>query len=296
VSLGVGLPFRQDAAARIRTRTGGDLTDLAVDPGPAADFLLRYGVPVTAGPARVNALFGQLAWAVEDGELERLLTGGLLLDGTAAAVLTERGFGPLIGVEVTEIVEREQHPAEPGPYAVERIRTEDGEIWLSVNTQPALARLAPAPGATVTTRVTTPDGQPWGPGRCRFTNDRGGRVVVLAATAADRLPYDDDGRRLLHDAVRFLEGDRPELPLVSGGPQLIPQLVRGGAGLRLAVANGSADPARPRVEFPGTAPDARATLLAPLAEPVTATAPPDGSALISDRDLPYRGWLLLHWE
>ncbi|MEY9876387.1 hypothetical protein ABH931_005897 [Streptacidiphilus sp. MAP12-33] len=298
-TLGVGLPFRQDAAAHVRTRTGDGLAGLSTDPGPAAGFLLRYGVPVAAGVSRVNAVFGPLAWAFADAEVERLLGGGLLVDGTAAAILVERGFGPLLGVDAAELVDREQHPVpEPGPYAVERHRAEDGEIWLSVNTQPALARLSPAPDATVTTRITTPDGQDWGPGRLRFTNARGGRVVVLAATAPEQLPFDDDGQRLLHEAVRFLEGDRPELPLVSGGPHLIPQLVRTTAGTRLAVANGSADPARPRVTFPGAAPpQATATLLAPLAEPAPAAwGARDGRLLESDAELPHRGWLLLHWS
>lgn len=225
-----------------------------------------------------------------------LLSGGLLLDGAAAAVLTERGFAPLLGVEVTEVVERERHPAEPGPYAVERRPGEDGEIWLSVNNQPALARLSPAPDAQVTTRITTPDGRPWGPGRCHFTNRLGGRVAVLAATAPDQLPFDDDGQRLLHATVRFLGGERPQIPLVSGGPHLVPQLVRTATGHRLAVANGSADPARPRVVFPGPAPEARATVLAPLAEPAPGRVAVDGTTLTLGADLPHRGWLLLHWS
>ncbi|MEV7026234.1 hypothetical protein, partial [Kitasatospora sp. NPDC093558] len=62
-TFGVALPVRQDAAAHVRTVRGGRLADLAVDPGPAADFLLRYGVPVTAGDAPVRVLFGQVAWA-----------------------------------------------------------------------------------------------------------------------------------------------------------------------------------------------------------------------------------------
>ncbi|SEM05293.1 hypothetical protein [Streptacidiphilus jiangxiensis] len=295
-TLGVGLPFRQDVAAHVRTRTGGDLAELSVDPGRTADFLMRYGVPVAAGVGRVNALFGTLAWAFTDAEVERLLCGGLLVDGTAAAILTERGFGPLLGLEAAELVGREQHPAEPGPYAVERHQGEEGEIWLSVNTQPALARLSPLPEATVTTRITTPDGRFWGPGRCHFRNQRGGRVVVLAATAPEQLPFDDDGQRLLHTAVRFLEGDRPALPLVDGGPHLVPHLVRTPAGHRLAVANGSADAARVRVTFPDPAPAATATLLAPLAPPAAAGAGRHGSALVTDAELPHRGWLLLHWS
>ncbi|MFC1418104.1 hypothetical protein [Streptacidiphilus cavernicola] len=320
-TIGVGLPFRQDAAAHARLRESAGahpLEALAVDPGPAADLLLRYGVPVTAAPdAPVQALFGQLAWAFTDDEVRRLLGGGLLLDGVAAEALTRRGFGPLLGLDRVELVEREQRDP-TGPYAEEHVLESGADLGgdagaggdagsggdsgavLSVNMQPVLARLEPTPGTEVWTEVRTPDGRPWGPGRTAFRNRLGGRVMVLAATAMDQLPYDDCGQRLLHRAVRFLEGDRPLLPLVSGGPHLIPHASRTDGVTRLAVANGSADPARPSVDLPGAPADPRATLLHPLAEPAPATAAvrtssggPDG--LLLETDLPYRAWLVLEW-
>ncbi|MGF1424898.1 hypothetical protein [Kitasatospora sp. LaBMicrA B282] len=298
---GVGLPVLPDAAAQVRTRAAGDLADLAVDATPAAELLLRYGIPVTAGPAPVQALFGQLARAVEDTELRRMLAGGLLVDGGAAQILTERGYGELLGVAVTELAGREQ-PTEPGPYALERVLpaahpgAPDEESWLSVNLQPALARLRPAAGAEVRTEIRTPDHRFWGAGRCQFRNALGGRVAVLAATAPEQLPCDDEGRRLLQAAVRFLEGAAPTLPLVTGGPHLIPQLFRTPDGHRLAIANGSADPARPQVTLP-TAPTAvRATLLAPLAAPAAARLGCAGGTLRLEQDLPHRGWLLIDWQ
>ncbi|MEU6172352.1 hypothetical protein ABZ832_10500 [Streptantibioticus parmotrematis] len=313
-ALGVGLPFRQDTAARIRTggaaRGNGLLVDpalgappadraldeLAADPQPAADFLLRYGIPVTPRPAQVQALFGAAAWAFDDEEVRRMLSGGLLLDGVAAAVLDERGFGRWTGVRVTETVAREQD-AEPGPYAMERVTAQAAHAGvsegtgLSVNLQPALARLEPLDGATVWTRVVTADGAYWGAGRCGFVNDLGGRVMVLAATRPQDLARDDDGQRLAHAMVRFLEADCPRLPLVSGGPYLIPHLTRHQDGVhRLAVANGSADPAAVRVDFPAPPDEVHATLLTPLAEPV-----PAGSRLDGEPPVPHRGWLVIEW-
>ncbi|KJS60214.1 hypothetical protein [Streptomyces rubellomurinus] len=303
---GVALPVRPDAAAHVRTRRGGDLAELAVDPGPAADFLLRYGVPVTAEDAPVRVLFGQLAWAYEDEEIRRLLAGGLLLDGTAAYILRARGFGGLLGVTVEDVVEREgsgggsggcEGTDQPGPYALERVRAgEDAGAYLSVNVQPALARLRPGEGAETWTEILTPDHRVWGAGRCVFTNELGGRVGVLAATAVELLPFDDDGQRLLHAMVRYLEGDAPALPLVAGGPHLIPQLTRTEDGWRLAVANGSADPARPRVHLPGAPARVEGTLLRPLAEPEAVDATASGRSLGVDQDLPHRGWLLLDWR
>ncbi|MFF2149677.1 hypothetical protein, partial [Kitasatospora sp. NPDC058190] len=293
---GVALPVRQDAAAHVRTRRGGDLAELAVDPGPAADFLLRYGVPVTAEDAPVRVLFGQLAWAYDDNELRRMLAGGLLLDGTAAYILRARGFGDLLGVTVEDVVERES-PCEPGPYALERVLSGDGAgAYLSVNVQPALARLRPATEAETWTEILTPDHRVWGAGRCVFTNELGGRVAVLAATAVELLPYDDDGQRLLHAMVRYLEGDTPTLPLVTGGPHLIPHLTRTEGGWRLAVANGSDDPAHPQVHLPGDAVRAEGTLLRPLADPEAVAATTGGRTVEVDRNLPHRGWLLLDWR
>ncbi|WP_338692728.1 hypothetical protein V2W30_00765 [Streptomyces sp. Q6] len=275
---GVSLVVRPDAAAHARTHRPGHLGDLAVETTPCADFLLRNGVPVTAEDAPVRVLFGPTAYAVSDDDLRHLLSGGLLLDGIAAHILAERGFAELIGVTVAERVDREQ-----GSYAYET--TQDEDLLLSVNTQPALARLRPHPGTELLTTVRTPAGRAWGVGRSLYTNRLGGRVAVLAATRPDQLPYDDEGRRLLHTTIRALEGSRPALPLISGGPHLIPHLLRTPTGRHLAIANGSADPATPRISVPGRSP-AEAQLLSPLAEPMPVPT--------VEATLPHRGWLLLN--
>ena len=298
VSDGVYVPFKQDTAAHVHTRSAA-LEELAAGPGPAADFLLRFGVPITSRPAPVAALFGQLARALGPQELRELLAGGLLLDGTAAAVLVERGFGALIGLREAPLVGREQQ-TRSGPYAAEQVLRDDDPgavgMLLSVNVQPALARLAPTEGARWWTRVVTAAGQPWGAGRFGFVNELGGRVAVLAATAVDELPCNDDGQRLLHAMIRFLEGAEPRLPLVSGGPYLVPQLSRANGVRRLAVANGSADPAPVRVDFPSAPPEPRATLLAPLAEPRPVPLTTAGARVTARQELPHRGWLVLDWE
>ncbi|WP_052434069.1 hypothetical protein [Streptacidiphilus melanogenes] len=299
-TFGVGLPVRPEAAAHVRARVGGDLGELAVDAGPAADLLLRYGVPVTAGPAPVRVLFGQLAWAFDDAEVREFLRGGTLLDGVAADILVRRGFGDLIGLASVGLVTREDHAAAPGPYALERVAPTAGsdtaEVYLSVNNQPALARLTPVAEAEVWTRILTPRQEPWGVGRFVFRNAVGGRVAVLAATAPELLPFDDDGQRLLHATIRFLEADRPTLPLVSGGPHLLPHLLRTDDGWSLTVANGSADPARPRVDLPRAPEGVTSFRLTPLAEPEPATSTWDGRHLRAIEHLPYRGWLRVDWH
>ncbi|MEV4899361.1 hypothetical protein AB0K48_59605, partial [Nonomuraea sp. NPDC055795] len=247
---GVGVPWWPDTAAHVWG--DGGLDGLRADPLRAAEYLLPYGVPVQAGAGAVNAVFGKVAWGVPDGEVERLLSGGLLVDGHAALVLAERGFGELLGVRVEEVAERDA-PARQ-PYSMERV-LDSGQL-LSVNVQPAVARLAALPGAETWTEILTPRGEHWGDGRVAFTNRLGGRVVTLAACTPESLGRCDDGQALAHRALRYLNA---ELPLVTGGSHLLPHLARTGTGWRLAIANGSADPARP---VAGLDRDVTATLLA----------------------------------
>ena len=87
-----------------------------------------------------------------------------------------------------------------------------GAVLLSVDVQPALARIEPLAGARVLTRIQTPDGRHWGAGRCHFINALGGRVAVLAATTPADLARSDEGRSLLHATIRFLEGEQAPTP------------------------------------------------------------------------------------
>ncbi|MFI6903797.1 hypothetical protein ACIBKY_21200 [Nonomuraea sp. NPDC050394] len=281
---GVGVPWWPDTAAHVWG--DGGLDGLRADPLRAAEYLLPYGVPVQAGVGAVNAVFGKVAWGVPDGEVERLLSGGLLLDGHAALVLAERGFGELLGVRVEEVAERDA-PARQ-PYSMERVL--DGGQLLSVNVQPAVARLAALPGAETWTEILTPRGEHWGDGRVAFTNRLGGRVVTLAACTPESLGRCDDGQSLAHRSLHYLNA---ELPLVTGGPHLLPHLARTAAGWRLAIANGSADPARPVADLDR---DVTATLLAPLAEPASVPVRRAEGRVHVEADVPHRGYVLLEWR
>ncbi|MER7503983.1 hypothetical protein AB0L05_14535 [Nonomuraea pusilla] len=281
-TFGVGVPWWPAAATTIHG--DGTLEGLSADPLRAAQYLLSYGVPIQAGTAPVTALFGELAWAVPDPL--HLLRGGLLLDGTAAAILAERGFGSLLGVQIAEIVARET--VSRRPYSVERIV--DGGALLSVNVQPRLARLVPDESAQIWTEILTPRLDHWGGGRVAFVNALGGRIFTLAACAPELLGRCDDGQRLAQDAIRFLGGD---FPMVTGGPHLMPQYARVGERSRLAIVNGSADSARPVVRLDR---DPTATLLRPLEEPRAVRVERDGDRVTIEASVPHRGYVLLEWD
>ncbi|MFF9012198.1 hypothetical protein ACF09C_04390 [Streptomyces sp. NPDC014870] len=99
----------------------------------------------------------------------------------------------------------------------------------------------------------------------------------------------DDGQHLAQRAVGFLGS---ELPLITGGPHLIPQYGTVDGMRRLAVANGSADPARPVVT---TAADPTAVLLEPLKEPVPVPVRRVGPRVHVEADVPHRGYVILQW-
>jgi hypothetical protein len=262
-TVGVGIPWYGDTAQHVHG--DGTLDALALDATRAARHLLTNGVPIRAGAAPATAVFGQLARAIPDADLPALLAGGLLLDGTAAAILADRGAD--LGVTVHEVADRAS-----ALYSVA-----EGRGRTSVNQQPALARLQAGPAAEVLSTVRTADGEYWGDALVLAETPQGGRVAVLAATAPEELPGSDEHQADLHAAVAHLD---PGVPLVTGGPHLIPHAALVGGRLRVAVANGSADLAHPRVSVPDPV---ATTVLAPLRPPGPAGA------------VPHRGWVVWQW-
>src|SRR5690606_6771904 len=66
------------------------------------DVLGRFGIPYTAKESSVTAISGVAVRLLSDVDIKKLLGKGVLLDGTAAHELSIRGFGYLIGAEVTK--------------------------------------------------------------------------------------------------------------------------------------------------------------------------------------------------
>ncbi len=293
---GVGLPWKQDAQAHVRTRAAGDLKALDADFLAAGAWLLSYGVPTACRRQPVNAVFGSLAWAFSDGEWREMLAGGVMLDGVSADVLCQRGFGDLIGVDMTAWLERER-----STYAIERVAAKECGAPLghcfNMNLLPRVAALEPRPDAVEWTTLITPEEKRIGAATVVFANKLGGRVFVHAAPNPAQLPMDYHRQRIVQSAVRFAAGKAP-LPLVTGGPHLMPMHFAGESREYFVVYNGGVDPAAPAIEWPGrTAPAVKATLLAPLAKPkaakVTVAKTRGGHDIASQAAVPYHGYLVL---
>lgn len=150
-------------------------------------YFSRIGLPYRIGKAKTGeavALSGRTVDALTDGELGEMLSGPVLLDGTAAIRLTARGFAADIGVE-----------AKPwSGKTIQRQEFADGKV-IRRGLLPGSADLSSLrAGAVVRSRLFNrprlgADFDFVAPGSVRFDNPRGGRVFVVAHALTEQRPY-----------------------------------------------------------------------------------------------------------
>lgn len=296
---GIGAPWNQDAQAHVRTSVGKSMTELNATSFESGRLLLPYGVPVSANRQEANALFGTSAWSFSDDEVQQMLAGGLLLDGTAAAILAERGFEEQIGIEFRGWADRDT-----STYAVELVVSDQadvpGGLTFNANLHPRMAVIEPRGGAREWTTISTPTRERVGAGIVSFENSLGGRTVVFAAPDPAGLPRSFHRQRITQSVVRFLCGGRAPFAIVTGGAYLMPIQFEADGKRFVVVYNGSPDPAKPVVRLDGERHDpAHLTILAPLAQPVEGKARTNraGGGLVveSEADVPYHAYLVAEW-
>ena len=298
---GMGCPWRDDAQARIRTPVGKAMTELDANAWAPGQFLAPYGVAVAAGRQKVNALFGSLTWAFDDQELRDLLAAGLLLDGTSADILCQRGFGDLIGIQPDGYVKRESSTYALDVVASTRTGLRKGH-YSECNRASRVLRIPHLlEGAEEWTTLITPEKERVGAAVVAFTNRLGGRVVTYAVPNPASLNRTFQRQILAHNVVRFLASTRFEAALVSGMPFCAPVHFEGAGQIKVVVTNGSPDPATPEVRI-GAAkgrPSA-ATLLCPLERPrkvsVKVSANRKGVTVQAREPIPFHGYLVLEWK
>lgn len=182
---GVQLCHRDDYSLCKELEPGAAYRDLQEDGYPLMCALESAGIPTTYDESNIFALNGQSARAIPEDELRRRLTGGMLLDGVAAKVLLERGFGDQIGLKrVGEPMERRQLPWVVS--AEEFHNTEFGGAprkyltatlpFLSASGRICL--LEAADSAQVISSWVDPDTSRKAPAMIAFENAEGGRVIV----------------------------------------------------------------------------------------------------------------------
>jgi hypothetical protein len=145
--------------------------------------LAAVGLPVSMEPAtaRAFALHADVVPALSDADLRCLLAGGVLMDGTAALRVQERGFGRLLGVHVApfgelDSQERLTRDTLNGAFA--------GTLWTEWFASPraAIYRLTPnARRLRVLGEFVNREQRVVGAATTCFRNALGGRVAVLGS-------------------------------------------------------------------------------------------------------------------
>lgn len=293
---GVGLPWKQDAAAYVQTLAGKSLHELEASPFGPGELLLPNGIPVCFTRQAVNAVFGNDAWIFDDAEWRELLAGGLLLDADSALILQQRGLGDFLGARVEAIVDREGDSFARGVIAASRAGVPAG-FRFNCNLMGRMAQLTPAKGAAAWTQVLRADGSAFGAGLTVYRNQLGGRVAVFAAPNPAALPANYQWQALVHELVNVVAGGRFASARVLGSPHCLPMHFVGSGGEMVVVLNGSPDPARPTVFLPGRSKKPKGTLLAPLAKPqslgLSCKPSKGGLAVTFAKPIPYLGFAVL---
>lgn len=153
-----------------------------------AYMLSKFGIPYTTradggGPV---LLLGEVAETMTDDEIRELLSGGILMDAPAAVLLSKRGFGDFLGVDVAPVNGRPR-------ITDERIRSEAGckrrgrqmnAFYVfpagSEGTAERFAELKPHKGTEVWSDFYGPDGSFVMPSVVFSRNRLGGRVGIVA--------------------------------------------------------------------------------------------------------------------
>lgn len=155
-----------------------------------AFVLSKFGLPYTTrsdaeGPAIIA---GNIVESLSDAEIAKLLSGAVLVDAPAAALLAKRGFGRDLGADVKLAAGRLPVVREeilPAAGLMRRGRDVNAFYIFSAGTEGTVrsfATLAPHAGTEVWSRFYGVDGKEVTPSLTVAQNTRGGRVAVLATS------------------------------------------------------------------------------------------------------------------
>ena len=249
-SRGIGCPWSQEMTRHKQTAVGADWRELHCQARGWAIWLGGFGHAFQMRPDEtVNALAGDVAWALSDEEIRWLLSRGLLLDGPAAAVLAQRGFAPSIGMRDLRFITQADVLYSMAEMTDARFSLRAG-AQVSLNERSCAERLlqgTPDARSQVVSILRDPQQRAVGHGVVVFENDLGGRVAVC--------PWDvngsPDGQGAQRNVQRAAQVARlvdyvargVSLGAASGAPYLVSQFLADGERWRGVVWNVSPDAA-----------------------------------------------------
>jgi hypothetical protein len=265
---GIGLPWSQGMGRKVRTAPGSTGWKALECPGGRgwATWLNASGFACapSESPA-VNALSGPAAWAFDDDAIKHMCSAGLFIDGPAASVLIDRGFGPLIGLKRGRFVTQDDVL-----YSVENVLDAafgpraGAQMSLNAGWMPRLFLAEALPAARAVSDIRGPLQNVVGLGVTLFENSLGGRIAVAPWTPGDPTQVNPQRAVQLAAVSRWLSKGRA-LGAVRGGPWLLPQFFTDGNEWRAVVWNASPDEAAEfELDCPaGMAPPRQALYFAP---------------------------------
>lgn len=248
-SQGIGCPWREDMTKHKHATPGAStwMGSLFCPTHGWPSWLGGFGhaFQMRIGEA-VNAVGGDLAWTYSDEEIRQMLGRGLLLDGQAAVILEERGFGPWLGVNNLRVVTQNDVLYSMEELTDPRFTRRVGAL-VNIDDRPAAQRIAqgqPVATAEVVSVLRGPRFDRVGHGVVIFENQLGGRVAICPWDV--NAPEQFSGQRTMYRAsqidglVHYLSRGR-SLGRVSGAPWLVSQFLSDGAQWRGVVWNAGPD-------------------------------------------------------
>ncbi|MHB9126244.1 MAG: hypothetical protein ACYC4F_09895 [Armatimonadota bacterium] len=228
---GVSIPFPKRYADTVHVEPGQGFDAFRFDGEGWAVPLQGSGIPIFLnGESRVSAITGQASLrALDKKSIELLLSRGLLLDGSAAAVLCEMGYGHLIGVEPGERIDRQKILLSAERDDMAEGVSDPAYITLRYIAEPnqgqgRLYPLKPLPGAKSASVFVDTNHQAVMPGMTLFENELGGRVAVYSFDLSMRASagfMSWKRRRQLQKVVCWLGRDSVDL-FADGGAWMMP--------------------------------------------------------------------------
>lgn len=205
--VGVSLPWKYNEAASIQNKHHR-FEDLL--PLRNLDTLLPLlGIPVQFKEGNVSVLLGDQVLAYTDSELHQFLTKSLFLDDKAAQHFIDRGFQTDLGVtlhDTLEIpsVERLTHPDFSKDFYLSDLPTN----WFRMELQgDTMHRMELHSGAVAISHFVDDQQNIISPALSLFTNEKGGRVCVMAQRVQD-LSWLHRGRSIQLQALFALLDER----------------------------------------------------------------------------------------
>ncbi|MDR0932173.1 MAG: hypothetical protein LBM70_04030 [Victivallales bacterium] len=184
---GVQLLHRQDSSLVKNLPIKADYPDLGEDGFNLMQALESHGIPTVYTSSDVIAASGQVLRACSDAEIMEFLRKGMFLDGVAAGILLERGFGEYIGVKNIAMpchrrdlpfvlsAEEFHHPGFGGEKRKYMTCT-----LPDLGTMGRFCVLEPSQDAQIVSSFVDPDTIRVSPAMIAYSNSLGGRVIVHA--------------------------------------------------------------------------------------------------------------------